>query len=309
MDFKKIEKIKKLAIIAMVSDDELMEKLVLKGGNALNIIHKVTSRASWDLDFSIESDFEEGEIEKIKAKIERNLQETFKSEAFEVFDVKITEQPEIVSPEVIDFWGGYVIEFKIIDKNKFDSLIDDRASLRRNAEIVATGQRKKFKIEISKYEYCKQKEQLDLEDFSIFVYTPAMIVIEKIRAICQQMPEYLNIIKKMRGKARARDFFDIYTVFEHFNIELSRSENIDILKNMFAIKRVPLTLIGKIKDYKEFHRPDFKVVEETILILPRFFGHEVKMVFLVFEFNRSFITDSGMSAFPVIEHFDILKYA
>ena len=53
-----IEEIKNLVIIALASDDELMETLVLKGGNAIEILEKrhliTLSRASYDLDFSIE---------------------------------------------------------------------------------------------------------------------------------------------------------------------------------------------------------------------------------------------------------------
>ncbi len=36
------EKIKKLVIVPMFSDHALMERFVLKGGNALDIIHHVT---------------------------------------------------------------------------------------------------------------------------------------------------------------------------------------------------------------------------------------------------------------------------
>ena len=35
-----IDKIKRLTIIAMVSDDYLMEQLVLKGGNAIDIVYQ-----------------------------------------------------------------------------------------------------------------------------------------------------------------------------------------------------------------------------------------------------------------------------
>ena len=51
VDLDRIEKIKRLAIIAMFSDDDLMERLVLKGGNALDIVYEIGSRASMDLDF------------------------------------------------------------------------------------------------------------------------------------------------------------------------------------------------------------------------------------------------------------------
>ncbi len=48
-----IETIKMLTLRALVSDEELMYGLVLKGGNALELAYKITDRASKDVDFSI----------------------------------------------------------------------------------------------------------------------------------------------------------------------------------------------------------------------------------------------------------------
>ena len=50
MDFAEI---RRLTIIALFADDELLRLLVLKGGNALTLVYKLSSRASLDLDFSI----------------------------------------------------------------------------------------------------------------------------------------------------------------------------------------------------------------------------------------------------------------
>jgi len=52
------DRIKRLIIAALVSDDELVGTLVLKGGNALSLAHKLESRASFDLDFSMEGEFD-----------------------------------------------------------------------------------------------------------------------------------------------------------------------------------------------------------------------------------------------------------
>ena len=41
MNLEFLEKLKKLAIIAMVTDDYLMEKLVLKGGNAKSLFTSI----------------------------------------------------------------------------------------------------------------------------------------------------------------------------------------------------------------------------------------------------------------------------
>ena len=66
-----IEEIKKLALIALVSDDILMETLVLKGGNALLVAYALSLRASWDLDFSMRDDFKD--IADIKARMAKTI--------------------------------------------------------------------------------------------------------------------------------------------------------------------------------------------------------------------------------------------
>ena len=91
-----------------------------------------------------------------------------------------------------------------------------------------------------------------------------MIVFEKIRAICQQMPEYTKLIGKSYQTARARDFFDIYTVLNHFTIDLTASNNIKLLKRIFKQKGVDLGLIKNIRNYKEYHREDFSTIQNTV---------------------------------------------
>lgn len=45
---------------------------------------------------------------------------------------------------------------------------------------------------------------------------------------------------------------------------MGSKENLEILKNIFQAKRVPLDFITKIKNYREFHRPDFASVKDTV---------------------------------------------
>jgi predicted nucleotidyltransferase component of viral defense system len=60
MDYIELSaRIKKLAIIAMFSDDDLMERLVLKGGNLLDLVYEISTRPSIDIDLSMEGDFEQ----------------------------------------------------------------------------------------------------------------------------------------------------------------------------------------------------------------------------------------------------------
>ncbi|MCG2772781.1 MAG: nucleotidyl transferase AbiEii/AbiGii toxin family protein [Desulfobacterales bacterium] len=220
----KLEQIKRLGIIAMFSDDYLMERLALKGGNAIDLVHKTPCRASVDLDFSMDGEFEE-DLDTIKGKIEKALQITFRSEGFEVFDINFTIRPpeHMLSHEMAAFWGGYRVEFKIIESEKYDQFFGNLRDLQVHAVEVnlPLSQKKVFKIDISKYEYCVPKQRYELDDYTIYVYTPEMIAIEKLRAICQQMPEYAETVQSPSRSARARDFFDIYMIAEHFKIDLT----------------------------------------------------------------------------------------
>lgn len=262
MDLNQIEEIKKLAIISVFSDDSLMETLVLKGGNALDIIYQVANRASTDLDFSIEREL--GPIDKFTNKISRALRKIFGERGYVVFDVTVNEKPKIAGINMPEFWGGYQLEFKIIEKDKYLEHKEHIADMRRHATVVGLNQTKKFSIEISKWEYCEKKRPFELEGYTVYVYSPEMIVFEKLRAICQQMPDYIKRIGKSYSTARARDFFDIYTVLEHFDIDLTSTENIDLLKRIFKQKEVSLNSIAGIKDYREYHRKDFAAVQDTV---------------------------------------------
>lgn len=46
-----------MAITALFSNDDLLDRIVLKGGNAMSLVHGLTERSSLDLDFSMEEDF------------------------------------------------------------------------------------------------------------------------------------------------------------------------------------------------------------------------------------------------------------
>lgn len=255
------ERIKKLVIMALFADDKLMERFVLKGGNAIDIIHQVSTRASLDLDVSMADDFEAGTHDEVRARIERNLQGTFRPAGFEPFDVTLTAQPEKLAPEHTGFWGGYRLEFKLIESARFAELSSNWGALQRNA--LNLGQKGKVQIDISKYEYTAPKEQRELNGYRIYVYSPQMIVGEKLRAICQQMPEYAVGMRKAQ-KPRARDFLDIHSLIEQFSLDMASDENVALLRQIFEAKRVPLRLLGKVGEYREFHQPDFQAVEATV---------------------------------------------
>jgi hypothetical protein len=266
MDINTLVEIRKLAIIALFSDDDLMDVFVLKGGNAINLIYELDYRASQDIDVSMCGDFEAGELEAVQVKLERALHKTFNGRGYNVFDVCLEQRPVQLDENKKDFWGGYQLEFKIIEASKFDTYRADLAALRRRAVTVREDQKKTFKVDISKHEFCSVKEPRELEGHRIYVYTPVMLVYEKLRALCQQMEAYCAIVPSHRPRARGRDFFDIYIFIEKRELltALHDPANLDLLEKIFAAKKVPIKLLSLIREEAEFHRLDFQAVMATV---------------------------------------------
>jgi hypothetical protein len=105
VDLEKLNRIKRLAIVALFSDDDLMDCLVLKGGNALDIVYDIADRASLDLDFSTDRSFRPEEVQVLGQKIRTVLSETFRAQGFEAFDIRFKEVPESPAAAQPDFWG------------------------------------------------------------------------------------------------------------------------------------------------------------------------------------------------------------
>lgn len=262
-DFKKLlDRIKIWAVQAMFSDDELLEQLVLKGGNAMALVHQISARASVDLDFSLRQDFG-GDIAKVEGRISQALADTFRSNGFEVFDFKMVEKPKAISDDMKHFWGGYGVEFKLVAAAVYAEHSTDLETLRRRA--INLGQGTRFLIDISRFEYVAGKQLVDFDGYVIYVYSPEMIVCEKLRAICQQMPEYGPIIKRDRaGSARARDFVDIFVLMDTLKLDLMTETARETLIAMFEMKKVPLDFLGKVPDTYEFHLAGYASVKDTV---------------------------------------------
>jgi hypothetical protein len=264
MDIEKITRIKEIAIKAMFSDDELMNVLVLKGGNALDIIYKIAQRSSIDLDFSMEREFPEDKLDEIESKIKNVLKNEYNDNGFSAFDINFEKKPRRVSEDLKLFWGGYTITFKVLDKLKELKRGNNIENRRRNAEVIGPLNQKVFNIEISKYEFCSAKKSEELDDMTIYVYTPTMIVMEKLRAICQQTDEYRQIVRSHKPVPRPKDFFDIYTVTSEYMINLFNEENLQMLKTIFEAKKVPFSLLHKIKNYKEMHESGYSILKDIV---------------------------------------------
>lgn len=263
MDLENLDNLKRLVIIGLVSDDDLMEKLVLKGGNALSLIYGITNRGSLDLDFSIEDTFDD-ELASTMTKIEDNLSYVFDQEGYVLFDFVYKEQPVILSDDIKSFWGGYNLDFKIINKALFNP--NDVASNRNYALKSHGAASPKFKIDISKHEYVEHKIVKDVEGYTVYVYGLEMILFEKVRAICQQTKEYSKIIhsQEKAHKERARDFYDIYNILEENDINIYSEKNIELFNNIFDAKKVPLSYIKLVEEDREKHRQGFSSVTATV---------------------------------------------
>jgi hypothetical protein len=255
VDFSEIRRV---AITAFFSDDELLERLVLKGGNALDLIYGLTSRTSLDLDFSMADDFED--LDDARRRIFRALRDRFDARGYVVFDERLDPKPRIEGEDTKPWWGGYELRFKLMEHARYEMLKRRPEALSRNALVTGTGQRRNFTVDLSKCEYVSGKAEREFDDYLIYVYTPEMIVIEKLRAICQQMPEYEH---RGRPTPRARDFYDIQRVVATVNVHLADIQNLELVRHIFAAKRVPVELLARIKDTREFHRVDWPAVVES----------------------------------------------
>lgn len=265
LDLDLIGRIKRLAVLAMVSDDDLMNTFIFKGGSAIDMIYDVSGRASLDLDFSMEEGLTEGEETEISQKIEAALKTTFKEDGLVVHDVKFEKRPSSLPEEVKDFWGGYQVIFKVIPADVAESLGNDKDAIIRESLPVGKKGTTKFKIDISSYEYIASKRTDDFEDHTIYVYSPEMIVFEKLRAICQQIPEYKDVVKSFTPKARGRDFYDIELLMSEYDIDPTTKENKELIENIFKIKKAPLGYIKRIVEYREFHRENFEAsLKDTV---------------------------------------------
>lgn len=276
--------IRKTIIVAIASDEALMERLVLKGGNALDIVHKLSARASLDVDFSMVDDFEDAaERDAITRRLFTALHDRFDSIGLLLFDEKLEPRPKLPrdTPGIVPVWGGYIAVFKLIAKDQYRALggvlgvPPDGALLehmRRRAQVAGPDFARVFEIEISKFEYVEGATIETVDNYHCRVYTPAMIAAEKLRAICQQLPAYT---RRAHPAPRPRDFFDIHTIALKAGCDLPSPEHHELVRQMFAVKEVPLELIAQIGTDKnrDFHAQAWDSVVNAARVRPRPFDY------------------------------------
>jgi len=262
MDLALLDKIKRLVIVALVADDELMETLVLKGGNAISIAYGVGNRGSADLDFSMAADFTE--VEDTFARVADSLRTVFAEEQLHVFDVQWATRPKKLREDLKSFWGGYELKFKVTHVTTALQHGDNLEQLRRTALTFDQEHTRSFSVDISPYEYCELKIEKTLDGYTYYVYSPQLVVFEKLRAICQQMPAYKDVVGSHKTTGRARDFYDIYELMQAFTIDTTSAASLEALRRVFGAKRVPESYLAQIGDYRELHRADYASVTANV---------------------------------------------
>ena len=184
------------------------------------------------------------------------------------------------------FWGGYKISFAIVDTEKYQDKIelqdpDKMKELSKYGENLENNS-KKIEIDLSYDEYVADKKSYDLEGTTIYLYSPLMLVYEKIRASCQQLEDY----KLVGNKTRARDLYDIYKILtnpKQANLReaVLDQDNFYILENIFKAKDVPLELMLKLDSKESDLAEDYKTK-----VIPQIVSSETEDFDYIFFYNK-----------------------
>ena len=264
-------------LIAIYSHNVLSEKMYLKGGQALRFVHGLKSRLSRDSDFSFPDKIEKEDL--FFGYLESAIKKEFLKNKLYVIDFKPTRKPKIKPTGSPDFWAGWAIEFKLITKEQLN-LSKTRQSA---SAIVPEGfLTNKIPIDISEMEYCGSFETIKVKSIGIKVYSKPLLVLEKLRAICQSHPDYKY--KSMHSN-RARDFYDIEQIYtqvlneektDDFFKELSKH-----IRQVFEAKDVPLLLINSCLNNNDFLKSQeigWQEVQSTVKDLNQSFSYYVQTV-------------------------------
>ncbi len=254
MDFSEV---RRLILLAIASDEQLVDLLVLKGGNALELVHRIGDRASLDLDFSIEGDV--ADSNELGQKIRTALSSRLDASGLHVFDFQFSPRPSTAREGAR--WGGYKATFKLLPNSHSALRAGNHEQMRREAIESGPAHQRIFTIDISKFEYCRDKIPAEIDFMTCYVYTPDMIAAEKLRAICQQMPEYSQ---RKNPSPRPRDFYDIHAVVTHAGVRLNSPENEKLLANIFRAKDVPVALLRLIPTQQAFHEQEWPAVRDSV---------------------------------------------
>ncbi len=252
LDIKELQQIV-LRSIAIFNERGYWE-LVLKGGSALEMFYN-HPRYSQDMDFSISAAISDSSTDW-KQYIEE-LINIFKDELSAVNHIVVTyntKPPKDGLPS--DFGRTFQMKIKITHHTAYtearlkclkkanhhpvETCVAERIS--KNPTTYRT-----VHIDISDKEYTEPAVIQNLPNgYTIKVYTPVMIICEKLRAICQNTTQYLQRYNLEPRTSRVRDFFDIYHIQEKYSPSWKDKDNLKILQEIFRVKNMPISLLNSI---------------------------------------------------------------
>lgn len=255
--------LRRLILRSLAEHEQLFELLVLKGGNALALIYELGGRASLDLDFSLASD--DLKAPELSRLMWEALEVGLGKSGLRPFDWKMVTKPKNPPADHDEAWGGYLATFKVISERRWLELSGDLRAAQREAIGTSSGThspKRNFRLELSRNEMCAGDLATETkEGFRVRVYTLEMLAAEKLRSLCQQMKEYE--IQKAPCP-RARDYYDIYHLTTEGGVNLASESNQALLLAVFAAKKVPIALIGKLPIYHEYHGQEWPRVQDSI---------------------------------------------
>lgn len=248
-------------LVAIFSRDLLAEHMYLKGGQALRVKENIRSRFSADMDFSSDGAISASDV--FFEVLKQALTDEFRQSGYSLFDFKATRRPRVRSTNMPDFWSGWAVEFKLIEEAKKDLPIEHR---RREALTPSGANSPTISIDISEHEYCGSVEKVKVRRTPVHVYSTVLLLLEKLRAICQQHPEY----PYKRADQRSRDYYDIERlwgkVLKSGEAEAFLNEAAKHLINVFKAKDVKIGLLDRIfePEFVELQRSGWGAVELTV---------------------------------------------
>lgn len=252
----KIDDVITETIIAIYRIPALSKRLFLKGGSAMRLFDNLTSRLSMDADFSIAKTVDNDKA--FFSAINSSVRKSFYKLNFEVIDFKWNRKPKSRKKDMPDWWGGWLCEFKLVSRDHRGKSIETK---RRNSLIPDEANSSKIIVEISEHEYCGKRRTKKIRDVKVLGYSRELLVLEKLRAICQQHPDYIYRL----SKNRARDFYDIYELTSHAEDNFARNCSRHI-KNVFKAKEVPIKILRSLwrDDFIDEQRRGFDQVKDTV---------------------------------------------
>lgn len=251
-----IEEVITETILALYQSRDLASCLFLKGGSALRIFDNQMSRLSIDADFSIESELDDPArfFDTIKTCVERR----FERYQLDVIDFKSKKKPKTSPVNRPVWWGGWACEFKLVDQKHRDKT---HRTKQRNAWVPDGANSPKITLDISEHEYCGARRTRTIDGVKIMGYSRELLVLEKLRAICQQHPDY----EFRLSKNRSRDFYDIYELASDMDEAFVKKCSHHLAK-VFAAKEVPLTILKALwnEEFVDEQRRGFDQVKDTV---------------------------------------------